>query len=158
MWCTDYLQLVVSEYTSYSGMLSRSLLVCVCMCLCIGLRACCPWRGPSTKRGSFQRVHSTTLNAPGHADIVCVLYDVLGCGTQASYLSPNVSIATSVERATQVYGVSFLVARSVVELCPVDVVSKGRLIDRVVITGAAPPPPEAQAAYVFAKSRASWGS
>eukprot|EP00446_Apocalathium_sp_SHHI-4_P036658 CAMPEP_0177304586 /NCGR_PEP_ID=MMETSP0368-20130122/6729_1 /TAXON_ID=447022 ORGANISM="Scrippsiella hangoei-like, Strain SHHI-4" /NCGR_SAMPLE_ID=MMETSP0368 /ASSEMBLY_ACC=CAM_ASM_000363 /LENGTH=990 /DNA_ID=CAMNT_0018763177 /DNA_START=111 /DNA_END=3083 /DNA_ORIENTATION=+ len=57
----------------------------------------------------------------------------------ASYLSPNVSIATSVERATQTYGVSLMVAQSVVELCPVSVVSKCRLIDRVIITGSAAP-------------------
>mmetsp|Transcript_139076 Transcript_139076/g.361363 ORF Transcript_139076/g.361363 Transcript_139076/m.361363 type:complete len:967 (-) Transcript_139076:170-3070(-) len=57
----------------------------------------------------------------------------------ASYLSPNVSIATSVERATQTYGVSLMVAQSVVELCPQSVVSKCRLIDRVVITGSSQP-------------------
>merc|ERR1712228_796791 len=57
----------------------------------------------------------------------------------ASYLSPNVSIATSVELATQTYGVSLMVAQSVVELCPPNVVSKCRLIDRVVITGSSQP-------------------
>merc|ERR1719215_1155610 len=35
----------------------------------------------------------------------------------ASYLSPNVSIATSVERATQTYGVSLIVSEAVVALC-----------------------------------------
>merc|ERR1712232_876967 len=34
----------------------------------------------------------------------------------ASYLSPNVSIAESIERATSVYNVSILVSQSVVEL------------------------------------------
>merc|ERR1719343_1527017 len=53
----------------------------------------------------------------------------------ASYLSPNVSIATSVELATQTYGVSLMVAQSVVELCPKNVKGKCRLIDKVVITG-----------------------
>jgi len=57
----------------------------------------------------------------------------------ASYLSPNVSIATSVERATQAYNVSLMVAKSVVELCPKGVVSKCRLIDRVIITGSSAP-------------------
>jgi len=57
----------------------------------------------------------------------------------ASYLSPNVSIATSVERATQTYGVSLMVAQSVVELCEQSVVSKCRLIDRVIITGSSIP-------------------
>merc|ERR1719506_2613557 len=35
----------------------------------------------------------------------------------ASYLSPNVSIAETVERATQIYGVSLIVAESVVTIC-----------------------------------------
>ena len=33
-----------------------------------------------------------------------------------SYLSPNVSIATSIERSTEVYGVSVMVAQSVIDL------------------------------------------
>merc|ERR1719253_2253622 len=53
----------------------------------------------------------------------------------ASYLSPNVSIATSIERATEQYGVSIMVAQSVVQLCPADLRAKCRLVDRVVITG-----------------------
>eukprot|EP00442_Polarella_glacialis_P058741 CAMPEP_0115062304 /NCGR_PEP_ID=MMETSP0227-20121206/8469_1 /TAXON_ID=89957 /ORGANISM="Polarella glacialis, Strain CCMP 1383" /LENGTH=807 /DNA_ID=CAMNT_0002447663 /DNA_START=134 /DNA_END=2554 /DNA_ORIENTATION=+ len=57
----------------------------------------------------------------------------------ASYLSPNVSIAESVERATQIYGVSVLVAESVVSICSPAIAAKCRLIDRVVITGSVQP-------------------
>eukprot|EP00931_Biecheleriopsis_adriatica_P005049 TRINITY_DN106612_c0_g1_i1.p1 TRINITY_DN106612_c0_g1~~TRINITY_DN106612_c0_g1_i1.p1 ORF type:complete len:950 (+),score=237.21 TRINITY_DN106612_c0_g1_i1:43-2892(+) len=57
----------------------------------------------------------------------------------ASYLSPNVSIAESVERATQIYGVSLLVAESVVSICSAAVAAKCRLIDRVIITGSVSP-------------------
>lgn len=57
----------------------------------------------------------------------------------ASYLSPNVSIATSVERATQTYGVSLMVAQSVAELCTQSVRAKCRLIDTVIITGSSFP-------------------
>jgi len=53
----------------------------------------------------------------------------------ASYLSPNVSIAETVERATAVYGVKILVAESVVRQCTASVAAKFRLIDRVVMTG-----------------------
>merc|ERR1719408_14224 len=35
----------------------------------------------------------------------------------ASYLSPHVSIAESLERATKQYGVSFITSQAVVELC-----------------------------------------
>jgi len=57
----------------------------------------------------------------------------------ASYLSPNVSIAESVERATQSYGVSVMVAKSVVELCPEGIVKSCRLIDKVIIPGSKVP-------------------
>jgi len=57
----------------------------------------------------------------------------------ASYLSPNVSIAESIERATQFYGVSIIVAESVVRLCTKSVGEKCRLIDRVIITGSSMP-------------------
>eukprot|EP00448_Togula_jolla_P014558 CAMPEP_0170573382 /NCGR_PEP_ID=MMETSP0224-20130122/2736_1 /TAXON_ID=285029 /ORGANISM="Togula jolla, Strain CCCM 725" /LENGTH=971 /DNA_ID=CAMNT_0010895967 /DNA_START=21 /DNA_END=2936 /DNA_ORIENTATION=- len=53
----------------------------------------------------------------------------------ASYLSPNVSIATSVEQATMSYGVPLIVAQSVVDVCSASIVSKCRLIDRVIISG-----------------------
>jgi len=57
----------------------------------------------------------------------------------ASYLSPNVSIATSVERATAVYGVSLIVAQSVHEQCSHPMAKEHRLIDRVIITGSTEP-------------------
>lgn len=57
----------------------------------------------------------------------------------ASYLSPNVSIAESVEKATKVYGVSILVAESVVAICSSAVAAKCRLIDRVIISGSLHP-------------------
>merc|ERR1719163_1156080 len=44
----------------------------------------------------------------------------------ASYLSPNVSIATTVERATEVYSVSLLVAQSLIEKCSKALVMKCR--------------------------------
>lgn len=53
----------------------------------------------------------------------------------ASYLSPNVSIAETIERATRIYGVSILVAESVVSICTSHMAAKCRKIDRVVITG-----------------------
>lgn len=53
----------------------------------------------------------------------------------ASYLSPNVSIATTVERATEVYSVSLLVAQSLIEKCSKALVMKCRLIDTVIIKG-----------------------
>jgi len=57
----------------------------------------------------------------------------------ASYLSPNVSIAQSVERATQTYGVSILVAESVIRLCTPAIAAKCRLIDRVIMAGSVTP-------------------
>merc|ERR1719162_1251554 len=51
----------------------------------------------------------------------------------ASYLSPNVSIAASVEAATKVYEVPILVSQSVVELASDGMADVCRLIDRVVI-------------------------
>lgn len=57
----------------------------------------------------------------------------------ASYLSPNVSIAETVERATKLYGVSILVSESVIKICTPAVAAKCRLIDRVIITGSVKP-------------------
>lgn len=57
----------------------------------------------------------------------------------ASYLSPNVSIATTLERATDLYGITIMAAQSVVELCSKPLKSKCRLIDRVLITGSTTP-------------------
>mmetsp|Transcript_25175 Transcript_25175/g.72546 ORF Transcript_25175/g.72546 Transcript_25175/m.72546 type:complete len:938 (+) Transcript_25175:134-2947(+) len=53
----------------------------------------------------------------------------------ASYLSPNVSVAEGVERATQIYGVSLLIAESVVQICTKMMANKCRCIDRVKVAG-----------------------
>jgi class 3 adenylate cyclase len=57
----------------------------------------------------------------------------------ASYLSPNVSIVTGVERCTQIYGVSLMISESVVKQCTQSLVTKLRLIDRVILTGSPQP-------------------
>jgi len=57
----------------------------------------------------------------------------------ASYVSPNVSLAMDVESATQFYGVPFILSRSVVELCKPPLMAKCRLIDRVIIKGSLQP-------------------
>ncbi|CAE8647900.1 unnamed protein product, partial [Polarella glacialis] len=57
----------------------------------------------------------------------------------ASYLSPNVSIATTVEKCTKIYGVSIVVSQSVMESCGDGVRSRCRLIDRVTIKGSTRP-------------------
>merc|ERR1719203_2057081 len=57
----------------------------------------------------------------------------------ASYLSPNVSIATSVERLTRLYQVSLMVSQSVAQLCTPEMAAKMRLIDRVRIEGSTKP-------------------
>eukprot|EP00930_Biecheleria_cincta_P032045 TRINITY_DN22234_c0_g1_i1.p1 TRINITY_DN22234_c0_g1~~TRINITY_DN22234_c0_g1_i1.p1 ORF type:complete len:618 (-),score=106.00 TRINITY_DN22234_c0_g1_i1:110-1963(-) len=56
-----------------------------------------------------------------------------------SYLSPNVSIANSVERSTAIYGVSLIVAQSVVDCISPEMKQKCRLIDKVVIRGQSAP-------------------
>jgi len=53
----------------------------------------------------------------------------------ASYISPNVSIAASVELATQIYGVGILVSQTVMELCSKKMTNLLRLVDKVVIKG-----------------------
>mmetsp|Transcript_28338 Transcript_28338/g.50177 ORF Transcript_28338/g.50177 Transcript_28338/m.50177 type:complete len:1006 (+) Transcript_28338:66-3083(+) len=53
----------------------------------------------------------------------------------ASYLSPNVSIAESLEGATLIYSVSILVSESVIGICTPEMAAKCRLIDRVLLTG-----------------------
>jgi len=67
----------------------------------------------------------------------------MGVGTEfkidASYLSPNVSITESVERATAIYGVNVLVAASLVEILSPEMATKCRLIDRVIIPGSVDP-------------------
>jgi class 3 adenylate cyclase len=57
----------------------------------------------------------------------------------ASYLSPNVSIAESIERATKIYDVSILLSESVMRMCTPGVAATLRLIDRVVIAGSRDP-------------------
>jgi class 3 adenylate cyclase len=57
----------------------------------------------------------------------------------ASYLSPNVSIAQSVERATRSYNVSIMLSDSLKAICTPDMASQCRLIDRVMITGSVDP-------------------
>eukprot|EP00933_Yihiella_yeosuensis_P043122 TRINITY_DN37862_c0_g1_i1.p1 TRINITY_DN37862_c0_g1~~TRINITY_DN37862_c0_g1_i1.p1 ORF type:complete len:513 (+),score=91.59 TRINITY_DN37862_c0_g1_i1:229-1539(+) len=56
-----------------------------------------------------------------------------------SYLSPNVAIANSVERATEIYGVSLMIAQSVVDLFQPRMRMKCRLIDKVIIKGSPAP-------------------
>jgi len=51
----------------------------------------------------------------------------------ASYLSPNVSIATTVEHQTRFYGVSIVVSQAVADLCGRDMKTVFRLIDRVLV-------------------------
>jgi class 3 adenylate cyclase len=53
----------------------------------------------------------------------------------ASYLSPNVSIAESLEAATHIYGVSIMASQAMCGLCSEEVAAKCRLIDRVLLTG-----------------------
>jgi len=57
----------------------------------------------------------------------------------ASYLSPNVNIAESLEHATRVYDVSFIVSETVVKMCTQAIASKCRLIDKVIIKGSRRP-------------------
>lgn len=54
---------------------------------------------------------------------------------QCSYLSPNVSIAQSIENATRIYNVPFLAAESVTKRCSSGLRRRCRLIDRVLIVG-----------------------
>jgi len=53
----------------------------------------------------------------------------------ASYLSPNVTLAASLERATSQYGVSFLASQAVTKLCHKKMVNRCRLIDKVTLSG-----------------------
>lgn len=57
----------------------------------------------------------------------------------ASYLSPNVSVAESVEKCTDIYKVSVMVSESVINICSPGMASKCRLIDRVIVTGSMDP-------------------
>jgi len=60
----------------------------------------------------------------------------------ASYLSPHVGVASNMERATLIYGVSIVVAQSVVELCSKSVADKCRLMDKIKIGGGSMEPME----------------
>merc|ERR1719478_890485 len=51
----------------------------------------------------------------------------------ASYLSPNVSIAVQVEQATTIYTVPILITEQVTKLCCPEIALKFRKIDRVII-------------------------
>lgn len=57
----------------------------------------------------------------------------------ASYISPNVSVASSIEHATRKYGVRILVSQTVVELCSKEIANKLRVIDKVTIKGSLVP-------------------
>jgi len=57
----------------------------------------------------------------------------------ASYISPNVAIAASIESATRHYRVCFLVTQEVAEMCTRACTDKLRLIDRVLIPGSKHP-------------------
>lgn len=53
----------------------------------------------------------------------------------ASYLSPNVSIAASIEHATRIYSVPILITEAVTTLCSKEMVDNMRLIDKVRFVG-----------------------
>jgi len=57
----------------------------------------------------------------------------------ASYISPNVSIANSIEQATRKYGVRILVSQTVANCATKEMASKMRLIDKVTIKGSLVP-------------------
>eukprot|EP00929_Paragymnodinium_shiwhaense_P098030 TRINITY_DN5958_c0_g3_i1.p1 TRINITY_DN5958_c0_g3~~TRINITY_DN5958_c0_g3_i1.p1 ORF type:complete len:1079 (-),score=285.38 TRINITY_DN5958_c0_g3_i1:58-3294(-) len=57
----------------------------------------------------------------------------------ASYVSPNVSIANDIEMATRIYRVSLLVTSSVIEICTAELAERLRLIDKVIIKGSKQP-------------------
>jgi len=57
----------------------------------------------------------------------------------ASYLSPNVTIGTSIEAATSTYGVSILASEALADIVTAPMLVNFRQIDCVVITGCAAP-------------------
>jgi len=57
----------------------------------------------------------------------------------ASYLSPNVSVAASVEQATTFYRVPIIASQTVVDLCSPQMLTKMRLIDKVILKGCKTP-------------------
>jgi len=54
----------------------------------------------------------------------------------ASYLSPNVNIAETVERATEVYNVNFMLTEAVIRMCSPAMAKKCRVVARVQVSGA----------------------
>merc|ERR1719199_2306383 len=57
----------------------------------------------------------------------------------ASYLSPNVSIVLGIEKATNTYGVPFMIAESVFKQLGQRMQERLRLIDRLILTGSPEP-------------------
>jgi class 3 adenylate cyclase len=57
----------------------------------------------------------------------------------ASYLSPTVSIAESMERLTEIYNVGIVVSKDVISRCSKEILSVVRLIDRVSIRNSKEP-------------------
>merc|ERR1712139_33785 len=57
----------------------------------------------------------------------------------ASYLSPNVNMASRLEAATKQFGVSILMSHSHIGLCNSNVAELCRLIDRVTVKGSKQP-------------------
>mmetsp|Transcript_83174 Transcript_83174/g.193202 ORF Transcript_83174/g.193202 Transcript_83174/m.193202 type:complete len:950 (-) Transcript_83174:163-3012(-) len=53
----------------------------------------------------------------------------------ASYLSPNVTITTSIEHTTRIYSVSIIASQAVVALCSREMRAAMRLIDKVTFVG-----------------------
>jgi len=57
----------------------------------------------------------------------------------ASYVSPNVSVAESLEKAAHIYGVHLLISASVADTCSPAVASCLRLIDKAFVRGSKTP-------------------
>jgi len=53
----------------------------------------------------------------------------------ASYLSPNVSIASSMEDSSRLYGVPLVASKQIIKLCTPKMIKKFRLIDHVFVKG-----------------------
>lgn len=57
----------------------------------------------------------------------------------ASYLSPNISVANSVEHVTQIYGVILVISEAVVTLCSARFTELCRRVDNAIIPGCSTP-------------------
>merc|ERR1719428_2501833 len=57
----------------------------------------------------------------------------------ASYLSPNVNMASRLEAATKQFGVSILISHWLIELCTKELMKQCRLIDNVTVKGSKQP-------------------